>query len=208
MHANLPSAGVPADAGAERPDVADLLPKVQQRDEAASRAMVELLYPLVAKVVHANLPRRDDPEDLIQEVFMKVFSRLDQYRGDAPFNHWVSRMAVTTCLDRLRRQRVRPELRWADLTEEEQKILDNTAAGAAGVAEDADAPSAYALLEKLLAGMPQADAWLIRQIEIEQKSLTEVCAMAGWNSGAARVRLFRARHRLRKAFRQLEKMRT
>jgi RNA polymerase sigma-70 factor (ECF subfamily) len=168
--------------------------------------LVERLYPLVAKVVHANLPRRDEPEDLIQEVFMKLFSRIDQYRGDAPFDHWVSRLAVTTCLDRLRRQRVRPELRWADLTEEEQKFLDNTATAEAAGTDDADASSAYSLLEKLLTALPATDAWLIRQIEIEQKSLADVCALAGWNAGAARVRLFRARHRLRQAFRQLEKM--
>src|SRR5215207_5304453 len=79
----------------------ELLARVQARDEAASRQVVELLYPLVAKVVQANLPRREEPEDLIQEVFMKMFQRLDQYRGDAPFEHWVSRMTVTTCLDRL-----------------------------------------------------------------------------------------------------------
>ena len=91
----------------EGPTLAELLPRVRTHDEAASRALVDMLYPLVAKVVQANLPRRDDPEDLMQEVFMKLFSRLDQYRGDAPFEHWVSRLAVTTCLDRLRRQRVR-----------------------------------------------------------------------------------------------------
>ncbi len=134
---------------------------------------------------------------------MKMFSRLDQYRGDAPFEHWVSRLAVTTCLDRLRRQRVRPELRWADLSEEEQRVLENTAPSAE--AANADMGHAHALLEKLLGVMPQADAWLIRQVELDQKSLAEVCAAAGWNAGAARVRLFRARHRLRQAFRELEK---
>jgi RNA polymerase sigma-70 factor (ECF subfamily) len=185
------------------PTLAELLPRVRQRDEAASRALVEKLYPLVAKVVQANLPRRDDLEDLMQEVFMKLFSRLEQYRGDAPFEHWVSRLAVTTCLDRLRRQRVRPELRWADLTEDEQRVLENSPPPAE--ATDADAGHAHVLMEKLLQQLPAADAWLIRQVELEQKTLAEVCALAGWNAGAARVRLFRARHRLRSAFRQLEK---
>jgi RNA polymerase sigma-70 factor, ECF subfamily len=176
---------------------------VRQRDEGASQMLVERLYPMVARVVQANLPRRDEPEDLMQEVFMKVFSRLDQYRGDAPFEHWVSRMAVTTCLDRLRKQQARPELRWADLSEDEQRALEDSPHPAP--ADDADAGSAFTLMEKILSQMPQADAWLIRQVEIEQKPLTEVCALAGWNAGAARVRLFRARHRLRQAFRELEK---
>ena len=186
------------DAGVSRA----LLERVRQHDEAATRELVECLHSVVAQVVHANLPRRDDPEDLMQEVFMKLFSRLDQYRGDAPFEHWVSRLALTTCLDRLRRQRARPELRWADLSEEEQRVLDDTVSPAEP--SDADAPTALELLEKLLGEMIPADAWLLRQVELEEKTLAEVCAATGWNSGAARVRLFRARHRLRAAMRRLE----
>jgi RNA polymerase sigma-70 factor (ECF subfamily) len=192
-----------ADPGQGATPLAELLRRVQARDEGASKVLVERLYPLVAKVVQANLPRRDDPEDLLQEVFMKVFARLDQYRGDAPFEHWVSRLAVTTCLDRLRRQKVRPELRWADLSEEEQKVIEQ--APQPGEAADADAVNALGLVEKLLERLPAADAWLLRRVELEQQTLADVCREAGWNSGAARVRLFRARLRLRAAFRELEK---
>ena len=88
-----------------------LLAQVRAHDEAAARALVERLYPLVARIVRANLPRRDEPEDLMQEVFLKTFSKLEQFSGEVPFEHWVSRLALTTCIDRLRRQKARPELR-------------------------------------------------------------------------------------------------
>jgi RNA polymerase sigma-70 factor (ECF subfamily) len=180
-----------------------LLARVREHDEAASRALVERLYPLVARVVRANLPRRDEPEDLMQEVFLKMFSKLEQFRGEVPFEHWVSRVALTTCLDQLRRQKVRPELRWTDLSEEEQFVLESMAA--TEEPSDADAPRALELLNRLLDQLPATDAWLLRRVELEQKTLAEVCAETGWNGGAARVRLFRARHRLQKQFRQLEK---
>ena len=180
-----------------------LLARVRDHDEAASRALVERLYPLVARVVRANLPRRDEPEDLMQEVFLKMFSKLEQFRGEVPFEHWVSRIALTTCLDQLRRQKARPELRWADLPEEQQEVLESITA--ASEPADADASQALELLNRLLEQLPTTDAWLLRQVELEQRSLAEVCAEAGWNGGAARVRLFRARHRLQKLFRQLEK---
>ena len=185
------------------PQLDDLLARVRQRDEAASRDLVERLYPLVAQVVHAHLPRRDEPEDLMQEVFLKMFSRLEQFRGDVPFEHWVSRITLNTCLDRLRRQKVRPELRWADLTEQEQAMIE----GVSGETEpaDADAPQALALLERLLGQLPESDAWLLRQVELEEKPLAEVCATAGWNAGAGRVRLFRARRRLQNLFKKMEK---
>jgi len=183
--------------------LAPLLARVREHDEAASRTLVERLYPLVARVVRANLPRRDEPEDLMQEVFMKMFTKLEQFRGAVPFEHWVSRIALTTCLDQLRRQKVRPEWRWSDLSEEEQFVLESVAAGAEPA--DADAPQALELLNRLLEQLPPTDAWLLRQVELEQKTLAEVCTETGWNGGAARVRLFRARHRLQKMFRQLEK---
>jgi RNA polymerase sigma-70 factor (ECF subfamily) len=163
---------------------------------------VERLYPVVAQVVQANRPRRDEPEDLIQEVFLKMFTKLEQFRGEVPFTHWVSRIALTTCLDQLRRQKARPELRWADLSEDQQAALE-TVTGE-NPATDADAPQALALLNRLLDQLPSPDAWLLRQVELEQKTLADVCAATGWNSGLARVRLFRARHRLQRAFRQLE----
>lgn len=180
-----------------------LLARVRESDEAAARELVERLYPLLGPVVRANLPRRDEPEDLMQEVFLKMFSRLHQYRGEVPFEHWVSRIALNTCLDHLRRQRSRPELRMSDLTEAEEEVLETLASGTEP--SDADAPQALALLNRLLDQLPKHDAWLLRQIEVEQKSIEQVCAATGWNGGAARVRLFRARHRLQKLFRQLER---
>jgi RNA polymerase sigma factor (sigma-70 family) len=85
-------------------DEAACLRRVRERDEAACRELVEHLYPAVIRIVRAHRPRRDAEEDLAQEVFMKMFSRLDQYRERVPLEHWISRIAVTTCYDKLRAQ--------------------------------------------------------------------------------------------------------
>lgn len=133
-----------------------LLAAVRAGDDAAARALVERLYPCVVAVVRAHLPRRDDLEDLMQETFLKMFARLDQYRGEVALERWSARIALNTCLDRLRRQRARPELRWADLGVVDQTFVE-------GLAEerplpDADAPRALVLLERLLDSLPAADA--------------------------------------------------
>ncbi len=78
--------------------LAACLERVRQRDEEAARELVAHLYPLVIKIVRSHLPRRVAEEDLAQEIFLKVFANLDQYRGAVPFEHWVSRVAVSTCL--------------------------------------------------------------------------------------------------------------
>lgn len=118
------------------------------------------------------------------------------------FERWVARIALNTCLDRLRRQRVRPELRWADLTPEEQAVVEALAEDR--LSPDADASNALALVEKLLARLPPADAWLLRQVELEQRPLADLCAKIGWSPIAGRVRLFRARRRLQAAWRELD----
>lgn len=179
-----------------------LLARVRAGDAAAAEALVRRLHPLVARIAQGHCPRGDDPADLVQDVFVKMFSRLDQFDGRAPFEHWAARVAHTTCLDALRRRRARPECRWSDLTDEEQAALE-TVAGASEPA-DADAPGALALLERLLASLSPEDAWLLRQVEIEERPLAELCAERGWSGVAGRVRLFRARRRLARAFRALE----
>src|SRR6478735_8844518 len=105
-------------------DFARCLDRVRQHDQAAARQLVEQLYPLVIRIVRSHRPRRVAEEDLAQDVFLKMFSRLDQYQGAVPFPHWVSRIAVTTCIDQLRAQKRRPEIRWAYLPEEQADMLD------------------------------------------------------------------------------------
>src|ERR1044072_149364 len=105
-------------------DLAGCLARVRQRDQPAARELVGHRYPLVSRIVRAHLPRRVAEEDLAQEIFLKMFTRLEQYQGAVPFPHWVSRIAVTTCIDHLRAQKRRPEFRWADLSENEADVLD------------------------------------------------------------------------------------
>src|SRR5258708_203056 len=106
-------------------DLAPVLQRVRQRDQKAARELVDHLYPVVIRIVRSHLPRRVAEEDLTQEIFFKMFTRLEQYQGAVPFPHWVSRIAVTTCIDHLRAQKRRPEFRWADLSENEAEVLDN-----------------------------------------------------------------------------------
>src|SRR5689334_17393936 len=106
-------------------NVADCLRRWKEGDETGAAELIEHLYPVISKIVRTNLPRRDHEEDMAQEILMKTFSRLHQYKGDAPITHWVSRLALTTCLDKLRAQKVRPEIRRADLTPEESDVFDS-----------------------------------------------------------------------------------
>lgn len=186
-------------------DEADCLGRVREHDQLAARALVERLYPGVIRIVRAHLPRRDAEEDLAQEIFMKMFARLDQYHGDVPLEHWVSRIAVRTCYDRLRAQQRRPELRQADLSEAEAERLERSAV----VSEDpdvADAIGARETVEQLLAKLCPSDRLLITLLELEERSIAEIRAITGWNASLIKVRAFRARQKLRKEWERRQRM--
>lgn len=188
-------------------DEAACLRLVRQRDEAACRKLVEHLYPAVIRIVRAHLPRRDAEEDLAQEVFLKMFARLDQYRENVPLEHWVSRIAVTTCYDKLRAQQRRPELRRADLSEEEAERIDRITADTAD-ATKASAFAARELVGHLLERLNPADRLVITLLELEQRSIEEIRQVTGWNRSLIKVRAFRARQKLRREWERMEKRET
>src|SRR5207245_11708037 len=117
-------------------DASALVDAALQHDDEAARALVRRLYPLVVKVVRAHHPRRTAEEDLCQMIFIKVFQKLSQFSGKVPLEHWVSRIAVNTCLNQIESDRVRPELRHADLTDEERAVVENLATSSGQLAPD------------------------------------------------------------------------
>jgi RNA polymerase sigma-70 factor (ECF subfamily) len=187
----------------EATDVDDWLRRWKCGDESAAERLIEHLYPVVSKIVHIHLPRRDDEKDLVQEILMKTFSKLHQYKGDAPISHWVSRLALTTCLDRLRAQKIRPEIRQADLTPEESDAFD--AAWLTGSTPDArEAIAARDVVDKILSTLAPEDRTLILMVDLEGRSLQEISDVTGWSISKIKMRLHRVRPHLRQMIHKLE----
>jgi RNA polymerase sigma-70 factor (ECF subfamily) len=175
------------------------LERARRDDQDAACLLVERLHPLVIRIVRRHLPRRVAEEDLAQEIFVKMFSRLGQYevRDGIPFEHWVSRLAVRTCLDALRAEARRPEARWSDLPEEHAAWLEFMLADGKPPPGDS-ASSAREIVELLLSQLPPDDRFVINLLDIEGKSVKEISQIAGWSVPLVKVRAFRARRKLRK----------
>ena len=183
-------------------DMAACLAGVRARDEDAARAFMDRLYPLVLKIVRAHRPRRTAEEDLVQTVFMKVFANIESYSGKAPVEHWISRIAVNTCFNELKAERIRPEWRWADLSEEEQHVVETLASHESETSGDSNFV-AKDLLEKLLAALKPSDRLLIQLLHLEERSVAEIRQLTGWSVPVIKVRAFRARRKLQKYLEQL-----
>jgi len=183
-------------------DVPEIIQQVREGDEDAARALMDRLYPLVLKLVRAYLPRRTAEEDLVQTVFMKIFARLHQYSGLVPIERWVCRIAVNTCLNQLQKEKIRPEWRFSDLSEGQQRFLeqlpapDETISGSGALASE--------VVTRLLRLLKPADRLVIQLLHMEQKSVLEIADITGWSVPMIKVRAFRARNKLKKLLRDME----
>lgn len=190
-------------------DSAACLRRMRAGDAGAATELVVALTPLVRRIVSCHLPWRLAPEDLCQEVFLKVFGRLDQYAGGVPFEHWVARVALNTCRDHGRSEQRNREVRWTDLSDDESITLDSVASEASdsGAADAVDRLAARDLADRLLAGLGPEDRLVIRMLDLEQGTAADVRAVTGWSITGIRVRAFRARRKLRKEMAKLQETR-
>lgn len=185
-------------------DVQDCIQRVRAGDHAAANALIVHLHPLVRRLVRNHLPRRESEEDLAQEVFLKLLQRLDSYhpREGVPFEHWVSRLTVRTCLDALRAEKARPEWRQADLGENGwlDYLLNQQAEPPATHATDA-----RAVVTRLLAQLSPPDRLVLTLLDLEERSTLEISQMTGWTRPMVKMRAMRARHKLRQIAKTLMK---
>jgi RNA polymerase sigma-70 factor (ECF subfamily) len=177
-------------------DASALVDAALHHDDEAACALVGLLYPLVVKVVRAHRPRRTAEEDLCQMIFIKVFQKLSQFSGKVPLEHWVSRIAVNTCLNQIESERVRPELRHADLSDEEQAVVENLATSSDELAPDERFASRQ-LVEHLLAALKPVERLAIDLLYLRGRSVEEIRKITGWSAALIKVRAFRARQKMK-----------
>jgi len=177
-------------------DPAELVQAALRHDDEAARELVRRLYPLVAKMVRSHRPRRTSEEDLCQMIFIKVFRKLSQFFCIVPLEHWVSRIAVNTCLSQIEAEKVRPELRHADLSEEEQAVVENLATSSDELAPDRQLASRQ-LVEHLLQLLKPVERLVIDLLYLQGRSVEEIHKITGLGTAAIKVRAFRARQKMK-----------
>ena len=181
-----------ADDGVSR----ELVAAVLRQDESAARELVRNLYPLVAKLVRTHRPVRSAEEDLCQMIFIKILQKLSQYSGKVPLEHWVSRIAINTCLNQIQAEKARPELREADLSEEQAAVVRNLAATSDELAPGQSFASRE-LVEHLMNALKPAERLVIDLLYLQQRSVEEIRRLTGWSGALVKVRAFRARQRMK-----------
>jgi RNA polymerase sigma-70 factor (ECF subfamily) len=190
----------------ERPQqiTRDILDSVRAGDDSAARQLIDMLYPVVISIVRNHLPRTEMEEDLCQEIFLKVFGKLGQFRDRQPFQHWVSRIALNTCYDRLRRQKKRQVLGFTELELDEIQFIESVGDEQVPRVTEGGGSLARELLEKLLGSLKPRERMVVQLLDLEENSVAEVCELTGWGASKVRVTAMRARRKLAETLARIE----
>ncbi len=173
---------------------AELVARAAAGDVDAFEELVRKWKDRVFRLAFRFFRRREDAEDVAQEVFLRMFRAIGSYRSDAPFEHWLLRIATNVSRDELRERRRKPAVVLSDITGEPAAWLDRALSGAALVA--AEAGRARALAADLLDSLSPGDRIVLVLMDLEGMSAAETAAATGSTRGAVKVRAMRARRAL------------
>jgi RNA polymerase sigma-70 factor, ECF subfamily len=171
---------------------AELVARLQARDETAFRKIVERYACKIYRVSYGILGNRDDANDVAQEVFAKVFSSVHRFAGRSSLYAWIYRIAVNGCYDFLRKKRLTIAY--------SSDSLDGAQAPRMEIADWRATPDRTAMqrdfINKLLADVPESGRWLLIAKEVEGFSIAELSQMTGLKENTIKCRLFRVRQAL------------
>jgi RNA polymerase sigma-70 factor (ECF subfamily) len=177
----------------------ELIERARSGDDAAFGQVVSVYRKRILGTISRLIGRPEDVEDVAQDVFLRLYFSLDQLRTSEVFEPWLYRLTVNACYDYLRRQRRRHESRMSDLSEQQVLMADAVAGGKADQDERYHR-SVKEFVSTLLQGVSEEDRILLVLKEVEGLSLKELEKIYNVKENALKVRLFRARQRVLKAF--------
>ena len=174
----------------------ELIAEVLEGNPESFEPLVVKYQPRVFAIARRYARREDEVEDIVQTVFMKAYSKLSSYRGDAPFEHWLMRTATFTCYDFLRKHQRNREWNATDLSTEENEWLENV--GGDSTEKEANQSAAKALVDRLLESLKPDDRMIITMLDLEQKSVKEIAKLTDFTESNVKVRAHRAREKMKK----------
>ena len=175
---------------------AQLIAAVLRGDVASFEPLITKYSPRIFATARRYARRESEVEDVVQEVWSKAFQKLASFRGEAPFEHWLMRLAVRTCYDFLRGHQRNRESSFSELSEPEEDWLEHYVADPDQAAETAEA--ARALVQRVLEQLSPPARLVITLLEIEERTVKEIAALTGWSVPLVKVRAFRARAEMKK----------
>ncbi len=177
--------------------------RAQQGEAEAFGPLVQKHQQRVFSLVYHLVRKRDEVEDLCQEIFLKAFRAIRSYNFQSSFATWLSRIATNHCYDFLRHERASRVSFYWQMGEESQQELEANAQSQPEESLDHEEQLALKdLVEKLLARAPENDRKILLLKELQDYSVEEIAETLNLKPTTVKVRLHRARKRMVEDLRQ------
>jgi RNA polymerase sigma-70 factor (ECF subfamily) len=177
----------------------DIVRACQAGVPGAMDALIRATYADVYALSYRLVRDRDEAADVTQEVFVRVLRSVKGFRGDAAFGTWLHRVTVNTSLTAMRKRSKRPLLGSGDGLGTPGSEYGDVPDSAPGPEDRAERAELLARAEAAVAALPESARAIVVLRDVEGLSTAEVAAATGLTETAVKVRLFRARERLRAA---------
>lgn len=184
---------------------AAIIRRAQAGDQLAFQQLVESYQSKVFAIIYGILRRRNDAEDISQQVFAKIYTALKGFDFRSSLMTWVYKITVNECYDYLRKRKVRKLVYESDLGQDDQRTIENSDRAIDKVAPIDSRTEKRQYLMKLLERVSEEERVLLIQKEVEGLTVEELSEQTGINANTIKVKLFRARQKLVKAAEKLER---
>lgn len=175
----------------------------QQGEAEAFGPLVQKHQQRVFSLVYHLVRRRDEVEDLAQEIFIKAFRAIRSYNFQSSFATWLSRIATNHCYDFLRHERASRVSFYWQMGENSQRELEaNAESKPEHVLDHEEQTVLKDLVDKLLERAPENDRKILLLKELQDYSVEEIAEILNLKSTTVKVRLHRARKRMLEDLRQ------
>ncbi len=174
----------------------ELVRRAQGEDKEAFEELIRRHQHRVFAVAGGILRRREDVEDIAQQVFVKAYFSLKRFDQRAAFSTWLYKITVNECWDLLRKKKVRPLVYESDLSEEQARQVMVSGEKENPGPDISEKLVARERVERLLEGLDERDRLMLILKEVEGFSIEEIAEVLDLNGNTVKVRLFRARRRV------------
>jgi len=177
--------------------------RAQQGEPEAFGPLVQKYQQRVFSLVYHLVRRRDEVEDLAQEIFIKAFRAIRSYNFQSSFATWLSRIATNHCYDYLRHERASRVSFYWQMGENSQQELESNAESKPEQALDHEEQTVLKdLVDKLLNRASENDRTILVMKELQDYTVEEIAEILNLKPTTVKVRLHRARKRMLEDLRQ------
>lgn len=183
-------------------DEAELIRRLQQRDERAFVLCVRTYQDKVYGLIYRMLGNHAEAQDVAQEVFVTVFKSIDSFRGESKLSTWLYRIAANHCKNRIKYLRRRAHKATTELDAHAERALQSSPSstlgeGQAGPAEVLEGAQLEQIVQRAINKLDEEPRLLLVLRDVEEMSYEEIMQVTGLPEGTVKSRLHRARQALK-----------